>query len=121
MDTYYDASRDILVDGSINRLKGIHHIQVPIRINVRVMTVIGVTNVRIKIGKFLHVMTRQHHTSLSVYELEGSRYSSVCVMVIIYHYRCITILYLLGCILFNDAVTNPDYTASTDLKLMYDE
>jgi len=42
-------------------------------------------------------------------------------MVIIFHYRCITVLYLLGCILFNDAVTNTDYTASTDLILMYNE
>jgi len=31
MDTYYDASRDIHVDYSINRHKCIHHIHVPIR------------------------------------------------------------------------------------------
>jgi len=71
MDTYYDASCNIHVDGSINRLKCVHHIQVPIRINVWVMTVIDVTNVRIMIGKFLHAMTRQNYTSLSVYKREA--------------------------------------------------
>jgi len=71
MDTYHDASRDIHVDGSINRLKCVHHIQVPICVNVWVMTVIDVTNLRIMICKFLHAMTRQNYTSLSVYEREG--------------------------------------------------
>lgn len=82
------------------------------------MTVTNFTNVRIMIGKIsarydpstLYIIISIR--GLKVTDIRHDNYISLSM----HNYS-----FLLSCILFNDAVTNSDYTASTDLILMYNE